>query len=60
MNLARTFVIFILGILGVGSLAAQTPDCLRRTVLVNILDSKSQIVTELRPENLSGSFRHKP
>jgi hypothetical protein len=42
------------------ALAAQTADCLHRTVLVNVLDSKSQIVTELRPGDLSGSFRHKP
>jgi Mg-chelatase subunit ChlD len=60
LQFASKFVIFILAILSAGSLAAQTADCLHRTVLVNILDSKSHVVNELRPEDLSGSFRRKP
>jgi len=60
MKLARNFVIFIVGILSASGLAAQSADCLHRTVLVNILDSKNQIVNDLRPEDLSGSFRRKP
>jgi hypothetical protein len=60
MQLARISVIFIWAILGAGRLAAQSADCLHRTVLVNILDSKNQIVNDLRPEDLSGSFRSKP
>ena len=60
MKIARKFVIFIVGILSARSLAAQTADCLHRTVLVNILDSKNQIVNDARPGDLSGSFRHKP
>jgi hypothetical protein len=59
MNLARKLVIFIVGILSAGRLAAQTAECRHRTVLVNILDTKNQIVNDLRPEDLSGSFRHK-
>jgi hypothetical protein len=60
MKLARTIVIFIAGILSASGIAAQAPDCRHRTVLVNILDSKNQIVNDLRPEDLSGSFRRKP
>jgi hypothetical protein len=60
MKLPSKFVIFIIGILSARNVAAQTADCLHRTVLVNILDSKNQIVNDLRPEDLSGSFRHKP
>jgi hypothetical protein len=59
MKLARKVVIFIVGLLSAGSLAAQTADCLHRTVLVNILDSKNQVVSDFKPEDLSGSFRHK-
>jgi VWA domain-containing protein len=60
MKLARTFVIFIAAILLARSVAAQTADCVHRTVTVNVLDSRRQIVTGVRPEDLSGSFRHKP
>jgi hypothetical protein len=60
MKVARNSVIFICAILGAGRLAAQSADCLHRTVLVNILDSKNQIVNDLRPEDLSGSFHRKP
>jgi hypothetical protein len=60
MKVARKSVIFIAAILSARGLAAQTADCLHRTVLVNVLDSKQQIVTEIRPEDLSGSFHHKP
>jgi hypothetical protein len=60
MKLARIVVIFIVGILSAGSPAAQTDDCLHRTVLVNVLDSRNRIVNDLRPEELSGSFHRKP
>jgi Mg-chelatase subunit ChlD len=59
MKLARNFIIFIVGILSAGSLRAQTVDCRHRTVLVNILDSNNQVVNDIRPEDLSGSFRRK-
>ncbi|MGB9008008.1 MAG: VWA domain-containing protein [Candidatus Acidiferrales bacterium] len=60
MKTARTFGILIAVILGARTLLAQSPDCLHRTVTVNVLDSRKQIVTGIRPEDLSGSFRHKP
>jgi hypothetical protein len=60
MKLARTFVICIAGILVAQALPAQSADCLHRTVTVNVLDSRKQIVTGIRPEDLTGLFRHKP
>lgn len=57
MRMAAAFIVVLFL---VGSQLAQTDPCLRRSVPVNVVDDRGQLVAGLTENNFAGSIHHQP
>jgi hypothetical protein len=56
----RTAIAFLAVLSGAGSLQAQTDQCVRRSVPVNVVNDRGQPVTGLTEDNFTASIHHQP